>query len=457
MSEITGEVGDKPCASETFGISQREMPYSHARLHSAARVHQSQLSEVFGAWFRQKLRRIRTLRVQTVGGRRSHRTADGGGEPLPPPCPLRLASVLWHKVYLPSYRGYNFSQVTIFLLIFFLIFSPGCTIWRPFRFEGKPPELPEFYRNYYEYPRLEQPTRILAEEKAESYRLKKVEIPLHLPPELTVKNLDEFQKEVEELAKTDQKTASDRRLQYTNRIDFYLPGNLKPGQRRPVILVSPILGGNMVVDHFARYYAGRGYIAALVHRKRILWDDQRKDIQQIEDYLRTSVIRLRQALDWILEQPEVDPNRVGAFGISYGAILHSVLAAVEPRIHYHVLAMPAAPLADVIINCHDKAIVKLVKKVHENYGWSREEIHKGLKETLRTDPIYLAAYVPRERVQLYIALFDRVVGVRRSFKLWRALNRPTLKMLPFGHYGGILVFPYLQTQSYLAFKWHLGK
>ncbi len=354
--------------------------------------------------------------------------------------------------------GKNSFRIFLFPLLAGLFCSPfsGCTIWRPFSSKETARELPEFYKNYYEYPReVNQAARILGEEKTESCRLKKVEVPLNLPSELALKDLEQFRKDVDELAKTDQKTANDRRLQYTNRIDLYLPLRLKPGEKRPVILISPILGGNMVVDHFARYYAGRGYIAALVYRKRTFWNDERKDIQQIEDYLRISVIRLRQALDWILAQPEVDPNRVGSFGISYGAVLHSVLAAVDDRVKYHILAMPAAPLSDVIIHCPDKAITKLVRKVHENYGWPREEILNQLKKTIRTDPIYLASCVPKDRVQIYIALFDRVVGAGRSFRLWRALGKPALKALPFGHYGGILVFPYLQTQSYLAFKRHL--
>ena len=38
----------------------------------------------------------RSARAQAVGGRRSRRTAGGGGEVFRPPCPLRLASVARH-------------------------------------------------------------------------------------------------------------------------------------------------------------------------------------------------------------------------------------------------------------------------------------------------------------------------------------------------------------------------
>jgi dienelactone hydrolase len=210
----------------------------------------------------------------------------------------------------------------------------------------------------------------------------------------------------------------------------------------------------MVVDYFARYYARRGYVAALIHRKRLYWDEK-KEIEQVEDYLRSSVIRLRQAVDWLETQPEVNPDRIGAFGISYGAVLHSMLAAIDARVKYHVLAMPAGELADTIVECPDKAITKILKKVHEERGWSMKEIRTKLARTIVSDPIYLAPYAPKNRIQIYVAFFDRVVGARRSFRLWKAFRKPELRILPFGHYGGIILLPYLEAASLRAFKKHL--
>jgi dienelactone hydrolase len=229
------------------------------------------------------------------------------------------------------------------------------------------------------------------------------------------------------------------------------------GEKRPLILISPILGGNMVVDRFAAYYAGRGYIAAIVHRKKPYLSDKPNDLSGIEDYMRTSVIRLRQSLDWALTQPEVDSRRVGAFGISYGAILHTVLAAVDPRIKYHILAMPAGGIAEIIMEVPEKPVRKLVTKAREDFGWSDEKIYSELKHYLQTDPLYFAPYVDRKKVEVYIALFDRVVGAGNSWRLWQELGKPSLKILPFGHYGGVLVFPFLQTQSYLSFRRHLNR
>jgi dienelactone hydrolase len=338
---------------------------------------------------------------------------------------------------------------------FLVLLLAGCTVYQPLRKTPASSELPEFYHHYYDYPKMEFKAETLSETVTHSYVLKQIQFPLSFPEDLQMKDLNAFRAANEELAKTDQKTAEDQKLRYMNRVDLYLPKNRKPGEKRPVILISPILGGNMVVDRFARYYAGRGYIAALVYRKRVFWDDEDEYPQQLEKYMRFSVIRLRQAIDWLETQPEVDSKRIGAFGVSYGAILHTVLAAVEPRIRYHVLAMPAGNLAELIEVCPEKSLRKLERHALEKYGCSKETLYADLKKSLKTDPIYLAPYIDRSKVQIYVALFDRVVGAKRSWALWRALGKPKVRVMPFGHYGGVLIFPYLQTQSYLAFKRHL--
>lgn len=346
-------------------------------------------------------------------------------------------------------------RVFTFCLIICTALS-GCTLYRPLRQSAPAEALPEFYQQYYAYPvPASINSEVLGEEVTRKYRLLKVQFPLSFPEDLRIKNLETLKQSTEELAKTDQKNANDQRLRYMNRIDLYLPKDLKPGEKKPVILISPILGGNMVVDRFAKFYASRGYIAALVYRKKVYWDNEDVYPHQLENYLRLSIIRLRQAVDWLENQPEIDKNRIGAFGVSYGAILHTILAAVEPRIRYHVLAMPAAPLADVIIHCPDKGISKLVKHVKETYGYSKEKLYTDLQSSLKTDPEYLAPYAPKSKVQVYVAVFDRVVGASRSWHLWKRLGKPQLKVMPFGHYGGVLVFPYLQWQSYFAFKWYL--
>lgn len=342
----------------------------------------------------------------------------------------------------------GFAFLLIGLTISLLVTQTGCTMWRTLPFvRYKTSTVPEEILRYYDYPKVEHTAQILKEEDRKRYIFRQVEFPLELPEDLWTKPRHEWEKEVIEIKKTNEKEARDRSLHYTNRIDLYLP---KKEGKKPAVVISPILGGNMVVDIFAKYFAKRGYVAIIVHRKKTFWDES-QETKQIEQYLRSSIIRLRQSIDWLEREPYVNPDQLFGLGVSYGAILHTVLAAVEPRLKYHILAMPGGPLPEVIMNCPDAGVKKLVTKL-EKAGWSREKIYTELKREIKTDPIYFAPYVPKDRVLVLLALFDKIVGASHTYQLWHAMDRPKLKVIPLGHYGGLLVFPYLASTSISHFN-----
>ena len=347
------------------------------------------------------------------------------------------------------------KNLTVFVFVMTII-QTGCTIPRSSSIVSDCTSncLPPRYQNYYEYPQLEIFGKIVNKEASTRYTKTTIEIPLSFPDDLEPVLTEDIVRSSEGLEESDPQKIDDLELLYLNRIEFYLPKGLTEDERRPGILISPILGGTMIVDRFAKYYAKHGFVVAIVHRKEIFWT-RNQGIGQIEDYLRMSTIRIRQALDWMISQPSVDKDRLGAFGISYGAIMHSILAAVDSRIKYHILAMPAAPLSDVIVACPDPAIKDLLPIAMEEYNDTLDGVSKRLQNTILTDPILLKNGANTDRMFFYITLFDRVVGTRRSINLWKAFGKPRLKVLPFGHYGGILVLPLLQYQTRKIFEQEL--
>ncbi len=335
------------------------------------------------------------------------------------------------------------KSLRIVSLLTTVIFLTGCIHFHPSSTktgQGFPAEL----KDYYSYPRkpVHPAIKVLKEEKR--YVVKEVTFDLHLPQDLIERPIDEMRKEVEEKIKSnDQKGARDLELEYSVKVDYY---QAKGEGKKPVILVSPILGGNMIVIWFARYFASHGMNAAIVHRRKPKYDPKR-ELNQVEKYLRKSIMRTRQALDWILDQPEVDPEKVGSFGISYGGMVNILTAAVEPRIHCHIVAMAGGPLADVIVDSKEKAIRKYVRSAAKDAGYTPESLREGLKEAIRSDTLALAPYVDRSNVLFVIAFFDRVVGRRYSENLWRALGKPEVIYTPLGHYSTLLTIPYLRSKA----------
>lgn len=111
------------------------------------------------------------------------------------------------------------------------------------------------------------------------------------------------------------------------------------------------------------------------------------------DFQAEIVITERRVLDWLLQQPGIDPKRIAYVGHSYGAVAGGVLAGVEPRIAVFVLI---------------GGVTSEVRHIHENGSsyWqemrrnmSPEEFAKTLDLLRETDP---DRYLPKARAPVLV-------------------------------------------------------
>lgn len=236
-------------------------------------------------------------------------------------------------------------------------------------------------------------------------------------------------------------------------IDWYRPH--KPGPL-PVALMSPILADDdLYVREFARFYAARGMHGVLVYRPHEVFSAGRS-LEDIELHFKESIIQMRQTLDWLETQDSVDREKIGTFAISLGAILTTILAAVEPRVKASVLGLPAGEVAEVIMTSKDKAIRKRRNAFLSARGWSQEEGLKQLKSVLLSEPMRFGPYLNRSRTLVIVGLFDQVLGWRRSMALWRSMGKPQLILLPTGHYTAGVYTPYLKLTTYSFLRRNLS-
>lgn len=236
------------------------------------------------------------------------------------------------------------------------------------------------------------------------------------------------------------------------RLDWYRVS--KPG-RHPVVLLSPILAGNdLYVREFARFYAARGLHAVLVYRQKEVFSAGRP-LADIERHLQESVVDLRRSLDWLETQEGVDPQQIGSFAISMGAILTSILATVEPRVRCSVLGLPAGRIPEILMSSQDKGIRKRRNNYLKENHRTPEEVLEELRRVIVSEPLRFAPSIDPGRTLVIAGLFDRVLGFGRSLELWRAMGRPPLIVLPTGHYSAALATPYLKIVTYSFFRRHL--
>lgn len=233
------------------------------------------------------------------------------------------------------------------------------------------------------------------------------------------------------------------------RVDWYRPSQTG---RLPTVVMSPILAGSdLYVREFARHYAARGFNAVLVYRQKEVFSTGRS-LSDIEKHLRESIVEIRRVIDWLETREEVDPRRIGSFAISMGAILTSILAAVEPRIRCSVLGLPAGRVPEILMSSQDKGIRKRRTNYLKENQKTPEQVLEELRKIIASEPLRFAPKVNPDRVLLIAGLFDRVLGLNRSLELWRALGKPRLILLPTGHYTAALATPYLKIVTYSFFR-----
>lgn len=297
-------------------------------------------------------------------------------------------------------------------------------------------------RRYYDYPR--KPIEAVARDTEARSRWTRqvIEFEVTWPADLNAAPVERARQIV--AAKPGSRRARNASLEFMVRIDYFRPNSAGP---HPLIVMSPLMGGNhVIVDDVARYFAGKGFCVALVHRKRNSVNEA-EGLDQVERYLRLSVIRVRQALDWALQQPEVDATRVASFGISYGAIINAMAAGTEPRIHCHVFALSGGDLPGIIFNTAEPQIRRQVAKVARARGWSSQQLMEELQRALKSDPLNAAPLLDRKKVLLITAQFDSVVGAQFEKRFWQALGKPERIVVPLGHYTAALSLPFVKNEA----------
>ncbi len=235
-------------------------------------------------------------------------------------------------------------------------------------------------------------------------------------------------------------------------IEYYHPGGTAPV---PVILVLPNLGGSIELsDSFATYFVRHGYAALLVHREKRA--EIIEDLDAIEENLRQIIIDHRQVLDWVETRPELDPTRIGAFGISTGSFKAALLKAVDKRIRAGVLALTGGDLPYLLTHTNENRATRTRERYMKSRGLSLAQLEEKLRREVHTDPMLLAPYLDARDLLLVLGAFDRTVPFAKGRKFRRKIGRPETIYLLSGHYSAILYKNYIKYKATEFFNRKLG-
>jgi hypothetical protein len=130
---------------------------------------------------------------------------------------------------------------------------------------------------------------------------------------------------------------------------LYVPEQLPSFVKAPAIVMANAITAvkEMVLPGYAERFAAAGYVC-LAFDFRFLGASGGNPRGQI--FASEQIDDLRNAISWLSLQPEVDANRIGAWGASFGGAHVLYLAAFDKRIKAAVSAIPSMRTIDTMVH-----------------------------------------------------------------------------------------------------------
>lgn len=176
--------------------------------------------------------------------------------------------------------------------------------------------------------------------------------------------------------------------------DIFLPSDFRPGERRPGIVLCHGFTGirEIILPEYARVFTEAGYVSLIFDYRGFGKSEGAKwrliPLEQIED--------ICNAITFLRAQAEVDPERIGIWGTSFGGAHAPYVAAIDNRVKVAVGQVGFGDGERFVNDVRSYSErVELIGKLEED---RRLRVLKGEGEKL--DPLELALRDPQSRAFL---------------------------------------------------------
>lgn len=221
--------------------------------------------------------------------------------------------------------------------------------------------------------------------------------------------------------------------------EYYLPKGEPPANgKRPAVIVLHILGGDFMLSRlFCGAIAQRGTAALFLkmpyYGPRREPGSTRKMISPVPtetvEGMTQAVLDIRRAVGWLQSRSEIDPNRLGVFGISLGGITAALAASAEPRLENVCLLLAGGDIGQVAWDSPE--VVKVRRKFLEA-GGSKEDFIAAMSQV---DPATYAANCRNRRILMLNAKQDEIIPRACTEALWKKFGEPEIVWYGGGHYS----------------------
>lgn len=216
----------------------------------------------------------------------------------------------------------------------------------------------------------------------------------------------------------------------------------------PAILLLPGIWGDRIMNGFAEELVRKGFVCLQISSQGYLTGLRNRSsigLDSIAGLIRLQVLEAGRLVDWLSEQPSVDPKRIGLLGISLGAIIGTLLAESNGRIEAASYLLGGGNLPEIMASPQGYVKGRIRQRIMLEKGWSPEEFKREAVAALKSvDPLTYAGRLDSKRILMVNGRFDKVIPYPNARELWEALGQPNWIVLPAGHYTASFFDGYLR-------------
>jgi esterase/lipase len=174
----------------------------------------------------------------------------------------------------------------------------------------------------------------------------------------------------------------------------------------------------------------------------------------------TSVIEVRQVIDWAGNRQELDRDRIGIIGISFGGFISAISMAVEERIGAGVFIVTGGNGEKINQRSRLSSIARSYRRSEGEYQriqqsylrYLREVAEEGFenvipeRKSFLTDPMTFAHRLRQRPVLMINSRWDEAVPREATLDFWVESGRPTIVWFPTTHATIWLWYPSIRRK-----------
>ncbi|HSG05722.1 MAG TPA: hypothetical protein VLB09_04945, partial [Nitrospiria bacterium] len=199
-------------------------------------------------------------------------------------------------------------------------------------------------------------------------------------------------------------------------------------RRAPAVLLLPAIWGDRTVERFAEALALEGFACLQLSSRRYLERIRSMEPMSLEglaENIHLQAAEAKQVMDWFSAQKDVDADRLGLLGISFGAIVGGLLTEADERIGSSVLLLGGGNLPEILAAPQGYVKRRLREEIMTENGMTEEEFSAAAAAAMRgVDPLTYAGRLDSRRVFMINGRYDRVIPLKNAREYWEAMGRP---------------------------------